>query len=68
MDAAKKSEYCLGARVTGAVFGGCAIAIVEDKGLDAFIESVGLEYKDTIGYDASFYQAHVGDGAHEIIS
>ncbi|QIK56724.1 galactokinase [Erysipelothrix sp. HDW6A] len=68
VDAAKKSEYCLGARVTGAGFGGCAIAIVEDKGLDAFIESVGLEYKEIIGYDASFYQAHVGDGAHEIIS
>lgn len=66
VDAAKVHESCLGARVTGAGFGGCAIAIVKDDGIEKFIEDVASVYQQTIGYDASFYQAHIGKGAHEV--
>ncbi|MBC1433843.1 galactokinase [Listeria rocourtiae] len=56
----------LGARMTGAGFGGCAIAIVETARVDAFIEKVGLAYEDKIGYPAAFYIANISDGAKAI--
>lgn len=56
----------IGARVTGAGFGGCAIAIVKDDGIEEFIEMVGKIYENKIGYKADFYVAHIGDGVNEI--
>ncbi len=56
----------LGARMTGAGFGGCAIAIVENKQVEGFIANVGAAYLDRIGYEADFYVASIGDGAKEI--
>lgn len=52
----------LGARMTGAGFGGCAIALVQNNLVDSFIEKVAATYKDAIGYEASFYEATVGSG------
>jgi len=56
----------VGARMTGAGFGGCAIAIVEKEHADSFIQKVGRKYQEKIGYDATFYIAGIGDGAKEI--
>jgi len=57
----------LGARMTGAGFGGCAIAIVQKDQVDAFKENVGQAYRDAIGYDASFYIAEIADGPRELV-
>lgn len=65
-EAAWKHEGTLGARMTGAGFGGCAIAIVEENQVESFIDYVGDEYKKRIGYEADFYVASIGDGAKEI--
>ena len=65
--AAWEEQGVIGARMTGAGFGGCAIAIVEKEHTDQFIEIVGKKYRDKIGYDAIFYVASIGDGAKEII-
>jgi len=65
--AAQKQAGVLGARMTGAGFGGCAIALVEKKKIPEIIESVGKLYSDEIGYPASFYEVNVGDGAKELI-
>lgn len=51
-----------GARMTGAGFGGCAIALVKEELVDSFINEVGAKYKEAIGYEASFYKATVGSG------
>ena len=56
----------IGARMTGAGFGGCAIAIVEKDKIDSFKENVNKIYTEKIGYEASFYTAAIGDGAKEI--
>ena len=65
-ETAWKQEGVIGARMIGAGFGGCAIAIVETGKVDSFIDNVGKKYKETIGYDAMFYVARIGDGAREI--
>ncbi|WP_043932340.1 galactokinase [Bacillus sp. EB01] len=65
-EAAWEQEGVLGARMTGAGFGGCAIALVEKEHADRFIEEVGRAYKDKIGYEATFYVASIGDGTKEI--
>ncbi|MEZ0117249.1 UNVERIFIED_ORG: galactokinase [Heyndrickxia coagulans] len=65
-ETAWKQEGVLGARMTGAGFGGCAIAIVETDKVDAFIKNVGDVYEKEIGYRADFYTASIGDGAKEM--
>ncbi|MCA1055253.1 galactokinase [Rossellomorea aquimaris] len=66
VEAAWNQPGVVGARMTGAGFGGCAIAIVENEHVDRFIEEVGNEYKEAIGYEATFYTASIGDGAKEL--
>jgi galactokinase len=66
VEVAWKQDGALGARMTGAGFGGCAIAIIESGKVDEFICKVGSEYQKKIGYEADFYVAHAGDGAKEI--
>ncbi|MCM3588236.1 galactokinase [Mesobacillus maritimus] len=65
-EASWKQPGTLGARMTGAGFGGCAIAIVKTAQIDEFIEEVAKEYKEKVGYEATFYVASIGDGAKEI--
>lgn len=66
VEAAWEQEGVLGARMTGAGFGGCAIAIVETDKVPAFIENVGKIYQEKIGYQADFYNVTIGDGTKEI--
>jgi galactokinase len=66
VEAAWKQPGVLGARMTGAGFGGCAIAIVRNEEVENFIAKVGAAYLDKIGYEAEFYVASIGDGAKEI--
>ena len=63
---ALKIDGCIGARMTGAGFGGCSVSIVKENAVDEFIEKVGKAYKDKIGYAASFYVSDIGDGGHEV--
>ncbi|WP_099159532.1 galactokinase [Virgibacillus ndiopensis] len=64
--AAWEHDGVLGARMTGAGFGGCAIAIVAKYKIDNFIENVHEKYRNAIGYNPTFYTATIGDGAKEI--
>lgn len=67
VQAAWKQEGVIGARMTGAGFGGCAIAIVQEEAICQFILEVGREYQDKIGFEAGFYIAESGDGAKELL-
>lgn len=64
--AALEEEGTLGARMTGAGFGGCAIALVANDKVDAFMKHVGEKYESTIGYKATFYIASIGNGPSEL--
>jgi galactokinase len=66
VEAAWKQDGTLGARMTGAGFGGCAIAIIASDKVEEFIRKVGREYQQKIGYEADFYVASIGDGTKEI--
>lgn len=52
----------LGARMTGAGFGGCSIALVENDAVETFVETVNQKYLEVVGYPASFYIASIGNG------
>lgn len=64
-DCANERKGCLGARMTGAGFGGCAIALVENSEIDSFVDAVQEKYTSTIGHDAAFFSCKAGDGVHE---
>lgn len=66
VEEALKIEGCIGARMTGAGFGGCAIALVKNEVIELFTKTVGENYKNKIGYAPSFYFSGVGDGTEEI--
>lgn len=64
--AARQQEGCLGARMTGAGFGGCAIALVQKDKIEPFIENVQKTYTQKIGYPVGFFACGSGDGVHEV--
>lgn len=63
---AMKVEGVLGARMTGAGFGGCTVNIVPEDKVEIFIEQVGKNYKEQTGITPEFYVSEIGDGAREI--
>lgn len=66
VDEARACEGVLGARMTGAGFGGCAVAIVNRDAVDAVMEKVGAAYEKAIGYPCAFYVASIGGGPREL--
>lgn len=58
----KTNPDVAGARMTGAGFGGCAIALVKQSAFDNFNEAVTAYYTDKIGYAPSVYSSLIGDG------
>lgn len=62
VEEAWKIDGVIGARMTGAGFGGCTVSIVKDAAVETFIREVGAAYKKKIGYAADFYVVEIGDG------
>ena len=59
-------EGCVGARMTGAGFGGCSIALFKKGYEKKAIEIVKDLYTKEIGYEPSFYEVSVSGGTREI--
>jgi galactokinase len=60
---ARPQPGCLGARMTGAGFGGCAVALVERAQADAFVAAVRTQYRTRTGRDAALYVTTAQPGA-----
>lgn len=62
-ETARNFEGVLGARLTGAGFGGCAVALVKKDKTEVFIEYLKAEYKKAYNLDAKIYVVNAAEGA-----
>jgi galactokinase len=62
VDYCKTDQNVAGARMTGAGFGGCAIALVKESAFNNFSQNVIAYYTNEIGYAPSVYSSLIGDG------
>jgi galactokinase len=63
-DLANAQPGCYGARMTGAGFGGCAVALVDNAAVDTFVKAVAPAYTAKTGLKPELYvcQAAAGSG------
>ncbi|HLF45351.1 MAG TPA: galactokinase [Chitinophagaceae bacterium] len=66
VDFCKSFEGCIGARMTGAGFGGCAIALVEQNKNTGFSEKLTAYYEKIIGIKPEIYQCKAEDGVKSV--
>jgi galactokinase len=60
---ARAQEGCYGARLVGAGFGGCALALVEPRQVETFIPLVTADYNARAAYRATLFAVRAADGA-----
>lgn len=60
---AEQESACYGARMTGAGFGGCAVALVCADSAGQFVTSVAARYQHATGLEPSLYICQAMDGA-----
>jgi galactokinase len=63
VELAWKQPGTLGARMTGAGFGGCTVNLVRADAAEAFAEAVRRGYQDALGLRAEIYVCRASDGA-----
>jgi galactokinase len=62
VDFCQNFEGCIGARMTGAGFGGCAIALIQKNSFEAFAFQLSQVYEEKIGYSPGVFAPEVVDG------
>ncbi|MBE7433366.1 MAG: galactokinase [Anaerolineales bacterium] len=60
---AREQEGCYGARMTGAGFGGCAVALVAEEKAEAFTKTLSAAYRQRSGLEAAVYVCKASEGA-----
>ncbi|MFZ5828907.1 MAG: galactokinase [Planctomycetota bacterium] len=63
VDCANEHPACFGARMTGAGFGGCAVALVRAETAQDFVSAIGDAYHAKTGLAATAYVCQATDGA-----
>lgn len=63
VELAWKQPGVLGARMTGAGFGGCTVNLVRQDAAEKFAEAVGRGYREALGLNAEIYVCQASDGA-----
>ena len=66
VECARRQEGCHGARMTGAGFGGCAVALAADAAADSLAASTVAAYRDATGNEPSAYLCQATDGADTV--
>jgi galactokinase len=67
VDEARRGPGCFGARMTGAGFGGCAVALVAAEKSDAFVRQVESGYRHATSLEPKVYVCRATNGA-EVVS
>jgi len=65
-DAAAAAPGCIGARMTGAGFGGACVALVHEEAVAAFEKATLAAYAVSAGRDGEAMACRIVDGAHVI--
>ena len=60
---AQHTDGVIGARMTGAGFGGCTVNLVKKASVDPFSERIMREYPKRTKIDPDIYVCNIGDGA-----
>jgi galactokinase len=60
---ARAQPGCFGARMTGAGFGGCAVALVAPEQANAFVQRLDEKYRQATGNTSQCYVCQAADGA-----
>jgi galactokinase len=68
VECAERVPGCYGARMTGAGFGGCAVALVRSDLADQFSRQVAAEYQATTGLSPQVYVCRATNGAEIVAS
>jgi galactokinase len=63
VELARKQPGVLGARMTGAGFGGCTVNLVQSDAAEDFARAVAAGYKERVGLGAEIYVCQASDGA-----
>ena len=63
VECAQDQASCYGARMTGAGFGGCAVALVHANHTASFVEDTAQAYSARTGHDPSLYVCRATEGA-----
>ncbi|MEW5718310.1 MAG: galactokinase [Chloroflexota bacterium] len=63
VEIARQQRGCLGARLTGAGFGGCTVNLVEESAVDAFIGDVARAYHARTGLLPQIFACRAMEGA-----
>ena len=63
VEIAQATQGCLGARMTGAGFGGCAVALVRNEDAADFVKSVAAGYQSKSGLTPKIYVCKASEGA-----
>ena len=68
VELARGAPGCLGARMTGAGFGGCTVNLVRADSADAFVQQVGSAYAAEMGIMPEIYVCEASAGAAELMT
>jgi galactokinase len=63
VDLARRHPGVLGARMTGAGFGGCTVNLVRAEAAENFAQAVTRGYESALGLKAEVYVCQASDGA-----
>lgn len=66
VDFCRDYDHVIGARMTGAGFGGCAIALLKKGQEEDFAKQLTDYYVERVGYPAAIYISEIGNGASAI--
>jgi galactokinase len=67
VECARQESACYGARMTGAGFGGCAVALIRADAARQFVASVAAGYQAVTGLTPAIYVCTATNGAEVIV-